>query len=167
MVDSIPLEKLVVPACVLDVNHNITPDYRISVDDINKFENQHGKIPTGCLFIAHTGWCKFWQEHQKYRNIDSKGKMHFPGFSHEAIQILIDRQVVGIAIDTFSPDSGDEDFPIHKMLLHKNIYIIENITNADKLPPTGSFVAALPMKILDAVEAPARVIAFVPRRKEK
>lgn len=162
MVDSIPLTKLVVPAYVIDVSTKITDDYRISVKDIEAFEKKHGAIPADCLVIGYTGWSKRWEEHQQYTNRDDVGKMHFPGFSIEAAQLLINRKIAGIAIDTFSPDGGDETVPIHKMILKANLYIIENIMNVDLLPPTGAFVIALPIKILDAVEVPARVIGLLP-----
>ncbi len=165
-VNTIPLTKLVVPAYVLDVSSKITDDYRVSVADINAFEKKHGKIPAGCLFIAYTGWAKHWEEHQQYANRDEAGKMHFPGISIEAAQLLVNRKVAGIAIDTFSPDGGDETVPVHKMILTANMYIIENIVNADLLPPTGAFVIALPIKILDAVEAPARVIGLIPEKRQ-
>ncbi len=163
-IDSIPLEKLMVPAYVLDVSKRINDDYRISVEDINAFEQEHGNIPEGSLFIANTGWAQNWEEHQRYSNRDKSGKMHFPGISIQAAQLLLTRKIVGIAIDTFSPDGGDETVPVHKMMLHANVYIIENITNVHLLPPVGAFVITLPIKILDAVEAPARVIGLIPQK---
>lgn len=167
MVNSIPLTSLVVPAYVIDVRAKITDDYRISVQDIEAFEKKHGTIEPNSLVMGNTGWSTRWEEHQQYSNRDDKDTMHFPGFSVEAAQLLIKRNIAGIAIDTFSPDGGDETVPIHKMLLRANIYIIENIVNADLLPPVGAFVIALPLKILDAVEVPARVIGLVPPTSTK
>lgn len=169
MIDTIPLTQLVVPACVIDVSAKIAnnPDYRISVHDIDAFEKKYGKIPAHCLCIGYTGWSSRWEEHQQYSNRDENNTMHFPGFSIEAAQLLISRNIAGIAIDTFSPDGGDEKVPIHKMILKANIYIIENIANGHLLPPTGAFVIALPLKILDAVEAPARVIGLIPQEHTK
>ncbi len=163
MIDDIPLDNLIVAACVLDVSSKVSDDYLISVDDIAEFEKQHGAIPAGCLFIGHTGWCKRWEEPQKYRNLDASNKMHFPGFSVDAAKLLVEKNVVGIAIDTLSPDGSDDTFPGHKILLNADKYIIENITNADQLPPTGAFVIALPLKIHGAVEAPMRIIGLVPK----
>ncbi len=163
MVDAIPLDNLIVPAYVFNVQANVkSDDYLVSMDDIKTFETAHGQIPAGCLAIIHTGWCKHWQEPQRYRNLKN-GTMHFPGISVDVARYLVERNVVGIAIDTFSPDGGNTEFPAHKILLNAGVYIIENIVNADKLPPTGAFVAALPMKIYDAVEAPIRCIGFIKR----
>jgi kynurenine formamidase len=40
---------------------------------------------------------------------------------------------------------------------------VENLTNLDQLPPTGSIVVALPIKIAGGSGGPARIIALVPR----
>ncbi len=163
MIDDIPLDKLIVPAYVINVSSKATEDYRISADDIKEFEKQHGTIPEGCLFIGNTGWYKNWIEPKKYRNLDPHNVMHFPGFSLESAELLLERNVVGIAIDTLSPDGSDTTFPVHQLLLNADKYIIENIDNVDQLPPTGSYVIALPLKIHDAVEAPMRIIGLVPK----
>ena len=163
-VDSIPLSKLIVPAFVLNVSNKINDHYRVSEVDLEEFEKKYGNIPAQSLVIIHTGWCTRWNEHQKYRNLDENGIMHFPGLSEGIAHAFVERNIAGIAIDTFSPDGSDYNFPVHKILLSKGIYIIENITNGDKLPPTGAFAAALPIKIYDAVEAPIRIVGFIPKK---
>lgn len=163
MIDDITLDKLIVAVCVIDVSKKASNDYRVSVDDINSFEQQHGTIPSGSLVILNTGWHRHWIEPKKYRNLDSRNVMHFPGISLEAARVLLERNIVGIAIDTLSPDGSDTTFPVHKLLLGASKYIIENIAHADKLPPTGAYVIALPLKIHDAVEAPSRIIGIIPR----
>jgi kynurenine formamidase len=164
-IDDISLAQLVVSAIVLNVSEKSDETYRISVDDITEFEEHHGIIPENSLAIANTGWYKRWKEPQKYRNLDAQNIMQFPGFTVEAIQMLIDRNIAGLAIDTLSPDGNDAAFPGHKLLLNANKYIIENITNLDALPPIGTTVIALPLKIQDAVEAPMRIIGIVPPKK--
>jgi kynurenine formamidase len=86
----------------------------------------------------------------------------FPTFGLEAIQLLLARNVAGIAIDTLALESLASSFPGHKRLFEHNRYIIENIANADKLPPKGAFVLALPLKIEKGEEAPARVVGLIP-----
>ncbi|KJV56962.1 hypothetical protein OTSKATO_0032 [Orientia tsutsugamushi str. Kato PP] len=41
--------------------------------------------------------------------------------------------------------------------------IIENVANLDSMPPTGSFVMVLPIKIKDGTEAPVRLVGFIER----
>jgi kynurenine formamidase len=40
---------------------------------------------------------------------------------------------------------------------------MENLTNLDRLPPTGAVVIALPMKIEGGSGGPLRAVALVPR----
>lgn len=156
----IPLDQLFVEACKIDVSE-AHADYEISVEDIKKYENSYGTIPTKSLVIGFTNWDRFWNDPNAYRNEDSNGQMHFPAFSKEACEVLLKRDVVGIAIDTLSPDCLDHDFPVHKMLLGEGKYIIENIANAAKLPFKGSYVIALPMRAEEATEAAIRIVGLV------
>ena len=157
----LPVEDLIAPAIVIDVQHKITPDYFIAVEDIKAHEQQFGKIPTNCLILAHTGWAQHWHDPQKYRNPDLEGNMHFPGFSVEAIEYLMTCDILGVGIDTLSPDGSNMAFPAHHILLGNNKYIIENLCNLDSLPSTGATVTALPIKIAKGAEAPCRVIAEI------
>ena len=55
------------------------------------------------------------------------------------------------------------DFMVHRIVAAANVPGLENLTALDQLPPTGSFVVALPMKIEGGSGGPVRVIAFVPK----
>lgn len=72
------------------------------------------------------------------------------------------RGIVGLGIDTLSPDRLDDGYPVHRILLNSGRYIVENIANSEQLPPTGSFVMAFPLKIKQATEAPMRLIGLLP-----
>ena len=87
--------------------------------------------------------------------------MHFPGFSPEAAQVLVSRNIAGLGIDTASVDPGYSDnFFVHKITSSENIFNIENLCNLDLLPEKGSFIIAGPIKLMFAEESPARVIGF-------
>ena len=159
---SIQLENLLVPACVINISTKMHQDYYISIDDVLNYEQQYGKIKQNSLVIAYTGWSQFWNDPIKYRNKDEKGIMHFPGFSVGCIELLLERNIAGIAIDTLSPDGSNYDFPAHHLLLKEGLYIIENIANANLLPAEGSFIIALPIKIKGGTEAPLRMIGIRP-----
>lgn len=86
--------------------------------------------------------------------------MQFPSLSAEAAQLLIERGIAGIAIDTLSPDCPGSGDPVHRIMLSNNKYMIENIAHADQLPPVGAYVIALPLKI-ESTEAPIRVVGLI------
>jgi kynurenine formamidase len=53
-------------------------------------------------------------------------------------------------------------FESHRILFKAEIPAFENVANLDKLPPTGAFVLALPMRIKGGSGAPLRIIAMLP-----
>ena len=158
----IPLEKLITKACLIDVSKKAWADYKISVEDIEKYEKTFGNITTDSLVIGFTGWSHFWLDPTKYRNVDATGQMHFPAFSEKAAEFLLKRHIAGIAIDTLSPDCLDERYPVHQLILGSGKYIIENIADCSQLPPKGAYVIALPLKGKDSTESPLRIIGLIP-----
>lgn len=156
------VEHFVAKGCIIDVRHQAHADYEISLKDIAAYEKDHGIIPQGSLVIGHTGWHRFWKEPSAYRNVDAKGQMHFPAFSADAAKLLLSRGIVGLGIDTISPDCLDHNYPVHKLLLGDGKYILENIADCSEMPPSGAWIIALPLKAAEATEAPTRVIGLIP-----
>ncbi len=167
-VDQIPVGKLVAPAFVIDISWacSANPDYQLAASDIAEWEKQHGRIPAGALALVRTGWGRFWPDKKKYLGSDTPGDtehLHFPGISPEAAKALLDRKVIGVGIDTASIDYGaSKEFPTHRVLYSGGIYGLENIAHLDRLPATGAWVIALPMKIGGGSGAPVRIVALLP-----
>jgi kynurenine formamidase len=89
--------------------------------------------------------------------------LHFPGYSKEAVELLIERGVAAIAIDTPSIDYGQsEDFICHQVLGAAGKPAFENVANVEKLPATGATIIALPLKIEGGSGGPARVVGVLP-----
>lgn len=75
------------------------------------------------------------------------------------IDQLIEADINIVGVDTGSIDS-EEGFPIHKKLLGRDILILENLTNLDKVANKAFKFTALPLNVaLDG--APCRVIAKI------
>jgi kynurenine formamidase len=51
---------------------------------------------------------------------------------------------------------------VHRVLGAANVVGLENLMNLDRVPATGAWVMALPIKLAHGSGAPARVIALVP-----
>ena len=64
-------------------------------------------------------------------------------------------------MDTLSPDVPKNDFVVHELMLGAGKYIIENVANAEKLPPVHSYVMSIPIKLAGVTEAPIRLIGLV------
>jgi kynurenine formamidase len=150
------LEELICPCVVIDVSEKVTESYKFSPKDILDFEENHGKIQPGSFAIIYTGWERFWFDPEKYRN-----NYVFPSITKEAASLLLERDIGGIGIDTLSPDLPEDDYPVHQLILAAGKYIVENVANASKMPPTGAYSFALPIKIEEGSEAPVRLIGML------
>lgn len=157
---ALSLENLIVKAYVIDVSAHANSDYKISVTDVIQFEKTHGTIEKNSLVIVYTGWSKYWPDSKKYRNENQQRIMQFPSLSAQAAELLVERGIAGIAIDTLSPDCPGSGDPVHRIMLSNNKYMIENIAHADQLPPVGAYVIALPLKI-ESTEAPVRIVGLI------
>lgn len=166
--DEIPLSRLVGPAIVIDISQACAnnPDYRLTTEDIAKWEKEHNTIPMDSIVLVRTGWGKFWPDKKQYLGTDAPGdvaNLHFPGLSREAAELLIQRKIDALGIDTASIDYGaSKDFIVHQVLYGANIYGLENVASLDRLPAKGATLIALPMKIKGGTGGPARIIALLP-----
>jgi kynurenine formamidase len=167
--DMIPLGSLIGPAVVIDVTARVDKDYLVTVDDFTRWESEHGAIPNGAIVLILTGWGVKYSDRTAYlgtsqTGADAVAQLHFPGLSADAAQWLVtNRKVDAVGIDTPSIDYGQStDFRAHVILYEKNIPGFENVANMGALPPVGSYVIALPMKIKDGSGGPLRIIAYVP-----
>ena len=159
----------VVAAC------NTDSTYKLTAQDICRDEERHGAIPPRSLVCIRTGWAeKRYTSKEQYYNQpcpkeldESLGipSMQFPGVSVEAAAALVEREVVGVGIDTLSPDGGDcggGAFGAHHTILGADRYILENLLLTSELPPRGAIAVVAPLNLAGAPESPTRVWAFVP-----
>jgi kynurenine formamidase len=162
-IGDLPISSFFSPLCLIDVSTKAHADYEIPAEEITLYEKTYGFIPQGALVIGYTGWSRFWADGFLYRGIDSKGQMHFPAFSAKAASLLLQRQVVGLGIDSLSPDCQDLSYPVHELFLGANKYIIENIADCSKVPSKGAYAICLPLHAKHCTESPIRIAALVPR----
>lgn len=166
-VDELPISDFYAPVAILDVSEKAAENrnYRLTPADIENFETVHGRIKPGTAVLVRTNWSRHWPDAKAYLGDDTPGdasNLSFPGFGADSAKMLVDRQVSMIGIDTASIDYGQsKDFSVHVVIAGANIPALENLTNLDKVPLTGAWILAAPMKIGGGSGAPARVVAFV------
>jgi kynurenine formamidase len=170
--DQIPLERLVGAAAVVDVAAQASgaADYQVTAADLQAWESSHGRLPDGVILLLRTGFSSRWPDAASYLGTAERGEaavpmLHFPGLHPDAARWLVaERRIGAVGIDTASIDYGQSTlFESHRVLYEQNIPAFENLAALDRLPPTGAFVVALPMKIAGGSGAPLRAIAIVPR----
>jgi kynurenine formamidase len=164
-VDQIPAQRFFGMAVVFDVRAEgaADADYQLPVARVEQWETRHGRIPEGAIVLLRTGWSSRWPDELSYRNQDKTGRMHFPGFSTEAVERLIDRKVSGIGCDTMSVDCGaSDDFAVHHLALGAGLYHLENLSDLSELPERGAFLVVAPIKLEGGSGGPVRVFALLP-----
>ena len=164
-IDDYSPESCILPAVVINIREKASqnPDSILTVSDIELWEKQYNIIPENSMILLYTGWQKKWHNPIDFLNIDTEGKLHFPGFGSEATQFLIEqRNIKGVGIDTHGVDPGfDHSFNTNKMILKNNGFVLENLTNLDQLPATGITLIIGILKLTGGSGSPVSVLALI------
>ncbi len=119
--------------------------------------------------LLYTGFGRYWSDREGYLGTALRGpaavaKLRFPGLAPEAaIWLAEEREIDAIGLDTPSIDRGrSRSFESHRTLFAHDIPAFENVANLDRLPATGAFIVALPMKIEGGSGGPLRIVAVLP-----
>ncbi len=163
-VDTIPPQRFVAAAVVIDCSAQAHGDFLLTVDHITAWEAEHGAIPPGCWCLLRTDWSK--RDPIAYASLRDDGA-HTPGPSGEAVRFLIEqRDVIGFGTETIGTDAGQAHsftppFPAHFHMHGAGRYGLQCLTNLDRLPPTGAVLITAPLKIRGGSGSPLRVLALV------
>jgi kynurenine formamidase len=166
--DTIPAWRFVGPACVIDATTDVArnADFLLTVERIEQWEREHGRIPAGAWVLLQTGWSRR-TDPAAFVNAAADGP-HSPGFDARASRLLAeDREILGVGVETIGTDAGqagtfDPPFPNHGIMHGAGKFGLASLCNLDRLPPTGAVVIAAPLKVVHGSGSPLRVIAIVP-----
>jgi kynurenine formamidase len=166
--DTIPVRRFVGPACVIDITNEVArdPDFLLTPEQLQAWEGQHGRIPSGAWVLLRTGWSRRTDPVQ-FLNVAADGP-HSPGFDAKTSKVLAyERDVLGVGVETIGTDAGqagtfDPPFPNHSIMHGAGKFGLASLCNLDQLPPTGAIVIAAPLKIVGGSGSPVRVIAITP-----
>ena len=147
--DELPIDRFMGKSIVIDCKHlagkNITLDFlKQFVDKIKNIE----------FILFNSGWSAKWKTDAYFEN--------FPTLTQEAATWLTQFKLKGIGLDSISLDPvPDLTLPNHKIVLAKEILIIENMTNLDSLPNEEFIFQCFPLKIEKADGSPVRAVGMV------
>ena len=180
--EAVPAKDLVAPAVVIDFRTRSAgdPNATLGVEDLAAWERNLGRIPNGAVVILWTGWSDRWTTPDQYRNADSSGVLHFPGFSKAAADWLLkERKIAGVGTDTLSGDAGaatgpvvastntfvanSAEFPVHHLLNDRGKILLENLTGLENVPARDFWVVIGALTVGGGTGAPARILALVPK----
>jgi len=141
------------------------PDFLLTVERLERWENEYGRIPPGAWVLLRSGWSR--RTGAAFINAGDDGP-HSPGFDARTSKRLAeDRNVLGVGVETIGTDAGQAGtfsppFPNHATMHGAGKFGLASLCNLDQLPPTGAIVIAAPLKIVDGSGSPLRVIAITP-----
>jgi len=161
-VDAIEIAALVRPAVKLDVRDRVNGDATVTIDAaaLLELEERDGTIEPGTAVLVHTGWDAYWHDPATYLGDPDPA---FPGLSRDAAELLVERGVAGLGIDTLSVDPGHSvDLPVHHITLPAGIWQLEGLVGLEQVPPRGAWLVAAPLRLVGGSGAPARVFAILP-----
>lgn len=164
-IDAYEPASLVRPAVVVDlrIQARDNPDYVIGIQDIEKWEQAHGRIDQGSVVLFYTGWQALWDDPRRFINADDKGP-HFPGIGAATTTFLLEhRRIAGVGIDTHGVDPGqDTVYATNSQILAKEGIVLECLTNLDQLPAKGTTLVIGVLRLKEGSGSPVSVMAFVP-----
>ena len=161
-IHELPLTALVRPLVKLDARPVVRddPSAVIGAATLLELEARDGAIPAGCAVLVHTGWDAHHLDAARYLGEDG---VAFPGLGPDAAELLVDRRVAGIGIDTLSVDPGSSaDHPVHHLVLPAGIWQLEGLVGLAEVPARGAWLVAAPPLLVDGSGTTARVFAIVP-----
>jgi kynurenine formamidase len=165
-VDQIPLESCIGQGIKIDMSHKADFDPITKADIQLYFEENTLQLKEGMIVLIQTGRAKF----NGTKNFHKVGT----GMSAEATEFLIDQGITVMGIDQWGwdipllnqiekvkKDNNPELFwEGHRVGQRKEYWHMEQLVNLESLPNSGFKVMVLPLKIIGASAAPARVIAL-------
>jgi kynurenine formamidase len=159
-VDEIPAEQLVRPAVRIDARAQCDGDpcWLLSAAGVEAWEAEHGRIPAGAAVLLCTGWDRTRADPDVYLG----DPPHFPGYGQDAAELLLERGVAALGIDTLGVDARSAtDFPVHHIAMPAGVWHIEGLVGLDAVPETGATLVVGALKLPGASGTPARVLALV------
>jgi kynurenine formamidase len=159
--EGIPLEYCYGDGVVLDFRHKAPGDGI----DAREIQEALAKLaytlkPLDIVLIM-TGAGSF-QNEQRYLT-------DHPGLTADAVHWLLDQGVVMIGIDAITLDppvwamfERKQFWEAHRVMLERQWYHLENLTNLDKIPiPFGFKLSLFPIKWVNTTGAPVRAVAII------
>lgn len=163
-VNSLKLNNLIGNANIFKLRNDLKNDISNSINSSSSISNHEIKIKDienfnikenikknkfSKIAILNTSWYKNYGNEEYF--------IKNPYISKELAKLFIENNIKGIAIDSCSVDKYGEN-KIHKIFLKNDIWIVENLTNLDKLVENSYYSYFIPINI--AAEA-SYIRAFV------
>jgi kynurenine formamidase len=161
--EDVDIRRLIGDAVVLDLDRG-GADYGYTAADL---EAAGGLLEKGDIALIYSG----------YVDADLQTRMRQTFLTAEAAQWLVDRGVTAVGVEPCSPDPlyagmfeygwlekdtpNPPAWPAHRALLENDVYIIEGLTNLDRIRGQRVHFAALPALVPGMSGFPVRAVAWM------
>jgi arylformamidase len=166
-IEELPLDDMIGEALVMDLTFKGTPNARIQPEDLERAErelNAQGlQIRPGAMLFLRTDWPK------GHVTTDPAWWDESPCLTKASAEWLVAKEPRVLGYDFAQEEKGGDyekaeeiltsGMRVHRTILPKVVYQIENLINLDRIPSKVKIIA-LPVK-WTTESAPARVIALL------
>ena len=163
--DTIAPQRLVAPACVIDVEADCAadPDFLLTSDRMERWEGEHGRVAPGTWVLMRSGWSR--RAGDAFLNVGAEGPQS-PGPDAGCVRWMVARDVSGFGTECVGTDAGrahsfDPAFPCHTLMHGAGRFGLASLANLDQLPAAGAVIITPPLKIENGSGSPCRVLALV------
>ena len=137
-IDIEPLDKFIGEAAIIDASGKNS----ITAEDFSGYD-----IRSNDIILIYTG--------------TGDRRTDFAYLDISAAEWMAEHKIKCIGIDTASVEEyGKKDAPVHKMLLARNVGIIENLVNLKQFAGSRKFFVCLPLPLKGIDGSPARAVLF-------
>jgi arylformamidase len=161
MLEEADISRLIGTAVVLDLDRGGI-DYAYTADDL---EGAAPGVEAGDIVLVYSG----------FRDARVTERMRQTYFTVEAAEWLVERGVRAVGIEPCSPDHVHDGlfvhgwadpanrpaWPIHGAFLGNEVYIVEGLTNLDRIKGRRVNFAALPLLVPGLSGSPVRAVAWL------
>jgi arylformamidase len=147
--DAFSVDRFTGKAAIADFT-NLSSE-TINLEAIQKFESILHQVE---YLLLKTGWSEYWGSEQYFKK--------YPTLTPEAAKWLTGFPLKGIGLDAISIDPiTSADFAIHRILLGKEILIVENLNNLNAIDVDFFEFFSMPLWIKHADGSPVRAVAII------
>jgi kynurenine formamidase len=162
MAHELSADDLVRPAVALDVRDRCAgdPAYALSRSEVEEAEARDGAIRPGSAVVVCTGWDAHVGDPVRYAGEGDTPA--FPGIAPDAAELLVERGVAGIGIDTLGVDPGHAvDFPVHRITQRAGVWHLEGAVHLHLVPARGAWLVVGAIPVVEGSGCPVRAFALV------
>ena len=158
-IDEMPLEKYTGPALLLDLRNVARSQEPLQVSELQAAGGS-GDAISGKIVVLFTGWAEAesggprFYGHGPYLSTEGASYLAANGANAVAVDFPIDKHPA-------TPQSTIHDFPVHRLLLGRNIPLIENLINLHLLVGREFELWALPLKLKGGDGTATRAVARI------